>query len=181
MTDDESIAEFREKQARFYAIIEHCITLHQTIEDYPEDEFAAVLGGETPRARAIFQVVRGLESKLELIRAAVPSNAQEPWTQLASLLNKVRQSAKARNEIAHARPVQHGGMIQINVRTENGRIREAVSATCIEEGRWELHKGSKVDPVFWNEKSMREQYGRMDVLFGELIAVVKAIRPDPPT
>ncbi len=71
--------------------------------------------------------------------------------------------------------------IQINVRTENGRIREAVSVARIEEGRWELHKGSKVDPVIWNEKSMREQYGRMGALFGELIAVVRAIRPDPPT
>jgi len=110
---------------------------------------------ERRRARAIFQVVRGSEPKLELIRASVPSSVQEPWVQLASLPNQVRQSAKALNEVAHARPVQHGGMIQINVRTENGRIREAVSATRIEEGRWELHKGSKVDGGLEREKYAR--------------------------
>ena len=65
------LARFIEHKDRFFALIGHCVTRYQSIEDSLPGVFAAALGGDPARAHAVFAVVRGLEAKLNLISAAL--------------------------------------------------------------------------------------------------------------
>jgi hypothetical protein len=91
--DAESADErtFREKQRRFYALVGHCILRFQHVEDYLEDVFAAILGGGRDRADAIFASVRGIDRKIQTIKASATGLSGKPWNGLDSLLAKVRQ------------------------------------------------------------------------------------------
>jgi hypothetical protein len=83
--DDEGDAKdraFRKKQTRFYALVGHCILRFQHVEDYLEDVFAAVLGGKRDRADAIFASVRGVDRKIQIIRAAATGLSGKPWDEL---------------------------------------------------------------------------------------------------
>jgi len=183
MTDDglTSAEEkaFREKQRHFYAAVGHCILRFQHVEDYLEDVFAAVLGGSKGRADAIFASVRGVDRKIQIIKAAATGLSGPPWDDLPSILDTVKEVSEMRGQIAHASPVQNGGMVRLNVRTEHGRIVEVLSGEQIEESRWELHKRAKQTIVFTIEDLLRG-YDRIDRLFGDMIAFVKSANQSAP-
>ncbi|KRQ92667.1 hypothetical protein CP49_32975 [Bradyrhizobium valentinum] len=63
--------------------------------------------------------------------------------------------------------------MRIHVRTENGRIVEAVGVEQI-ESRWELHKQAAKDRSVFTAEDLLGEYNRIDDLFGEMIAFVKA-------
>lgn len=177
MTADDATDEraFREKQRRFYALVGHCILRFQHVEDYLEEVFASVLGGSRPRADAIFASVRGIDRKTEIIRAAATGLSGEPWDQLPPLLRRVKEASDVRGQIAHANPVQNGGLTRINVRTENGRIAEVVGVEQVTDSRWELHKKAKQTTIFTEEDLLRE-YNRTDGLFGDMIKFVTSVQ-----
>jgi hypothetical protein len=174
--DDELSTEraqaFAEKRTYFYAMVGHCILRFQHVEDYLEDVFAVVLGGKKDRADAVFASVRGVDRKIQIISTAATGLAGPPWDDLSSLLVRVKEASDMRGQIAHANPVQHGGLIHVRVRTENGQITESLGVERIEEGRWELHKRAKQTTVFTIE-DLQRGYDRMDKLFLDVIAFVK--------
>jgi hypothetical protein len=179
--DDKEEAEeraFREKQTRFYALVGHCILRFQHVDDYLEDVFAAVLGGRRDRADAVFASVRGIDRKIQIIRAAATGLSGKPWDELSPLLATVKEVSEARGQIAHANPVQSGGMIRVNVRTDKGRIVETLGAERITDSRWELHKQAKEKIIFTVEDLLRE-YHRIDKLFGDMIDFVKSAQNPP--
>ena len=155
-----------------------CLT-DQHVEDYLEEVFAAVLGGKKDRADAVFASVRGIDRKIKIIKAAATGLSGLPWDDLTSLLTAVKEVSDMRGQIAHASPVQHGGTIRINVRTEQGRIVEVLGAEQIEEGRLELHKRAKQTTVFTFE-DLHRGYDRIDKLFADMIAFVKLANENPP-
>jgi hypothetical protein len=71
MTDTLEDKDFERERTRFYALIGHCVTRYQAIEDYLPELYAAALGGDPVKAAAIFDVVRGLEAKLDIISAGL--------------------------------------------------------------------------------------------------------------
>jgi hypothetical protein len=175
MADDAETTEereWREKQRKFYALVGHCILRFQHVEDYLEDVFAAVLGGSRSRADAIFASVRGIDRKLQIIKAAATGLDGQPWDHLIPLLNSVKDVSGVRGQIAHASPVQNQSL-RIRVRTENGRILETVG---VEQGesRLELHKQAAKDRIVFTVEDLLREYNRIDDLFGEMIAFVKA-------
>jgi hypothetical protein len=183
MTDDQNedaeVRAFREKQRRFYALVGHCILRFQHVEDYLEDVFAAVLGGRRDRADAIFASVRGVERKIQIIRASATGLSGNPWDDLDSLLAKVKAASEVRGQIAHANPVQNGGLIRINVRMEGGQIVETVGMERVSESGFELHKqAAKVKIILTAEDLLRE-YNRIDKLFGDMIAFVNSAQNPP--
>jgi hypothetical protein len=169
---------FREKQRRFYALVGHCILRFQHVEDYLEDVFAAVLGGKRDRADAIFASVRGIDRKIQITKAAATGLSGKPWDELNPLLAQVKEVSSVRGQIAHANPIQNGGMVRINVRTEKGQIVETLGVERITDSRWELHKQAKENIIFTAEDLLRE-YNRIDKLFGDMIAFVKSTQNPP--
>jgi hypothetical protein len=131
------------------------------------------------RAGAIFASVRGVDRKIQIIKAAGTGLAGPPWDDLAALLATVKEVSDMRGQIAHATPVQNAGILRINVRTdEEGRIVEAVSAEKLQEGRFELRKQAKQTIVFTIE-DLHRGYDRIDKLFVDLIDFVKSAHNPP--
>ncbi|KRQ97004.1 hypothetical protein [Bradyrhizobium valentinum] len=116
--------------------------------------------------------MRGIDRKLQIIKAAATGLEGQPWDRLIPLLNTVKEVSGIRGQIAHASPVQNQSM-RIHVRTENGRIVEAVGVEQI-ESRWELHKQAAKDRSVFTAEDLLREYNRIDDLFGEMIAFVKA-------
>jgi len=174
MTNDESPEKFRAEQQQFYALVGHCILRFQHVEDYLADIFAAVLGGSTARADAIFASVRGIERKIQIISAAAVGLQGEPWPQLLPLMNRVKKASDIRGQIAHANPVRHGGSFKIKFRKDGDRIVETVGVERVEDARYELHKRAKETTIFKVE-NLRREYDFMDHIFTDMIAFVKAI------
>nr|WP_294815924.1 hypothetical protein [uncultured Sphingomonas sp.] len=104
------LARFIEHKDRFFALIGHCVTRYQSIEDSLPGVFAAALGGDPARAHAVFAVVRGLEAKLNLISAALTGQDGMPADYWPSLLHRIAAAAEARNQIAHSAPVSFGAI-----------------------------------------------------------------------
>jgi hypothetical protein len=178
MSNEVSIGISDEERRRFYAMVGHCVLRFQHVEDYLEDTFAVVLGGARERADAIFASVRGLERKIQLIRAAAIGLAGEPWDGLDALMTRVKTASDVRGQIAHANPVQKGGLIRIKVRVEEGRVIETTGVERVEDDRMELHKNQR---IFATDDLLRE-YNRIDTLFGDLVRFVDRIRTrHPPT
>lgn len=170
---EEDQREFEAHRLRFYALIGHCVTSYQTVEDYLPKVFSAALGGSEAKASAIFQLARGLEAKLDAVMAALvesPESQQSRWTRL---LRRVAKAAEARNQIAHASPVHHGGGLTI-IMSENPEKKSQVIQTG--RSRMELRKRTKAGEKVWTEELMRNEVERNIELFRHLIGFVKELR-----
>jgi hypothetical protein len=177
--ENAEVSAFHKKRTLFYAMVGQCILRFQHVEDYLEEVFAAVLGGTRNRADAIFASVRGVERKIQVIKASAIGLSGRPWDDLESLLAKVKAASDVRGQIAHANPVHNGGMIRINVRMEGNEIAETLGAERITASRFELHKHAKEKIIFTAEDLLRE-YHRIDKLLGDMIAFVRSIETPPP-
>jgi hypothetical protein len=169
---DAVLAEFEKHRARFYALIGHCVTRYQSVEDYLPDVFGAALGGHAERAVAIFAVARGLEAKLNLISAALTGANQAIADRWSHLLKRVADAADARNQIAHARTVQNAGMINVRLGNEN----TPGKATRVKPQRMELRKRRGADESVWTLEMMIQEAERSSKLFGHLIAFTKTLK-----
>jgi hypothetical protein len=169
---DAVVAEFEKHRARFYALIGHCVTGYQSIEDYLPDVFAAALGDNSKKAVAIFAVARGLEAKLNLISAALTGADQALVDRWSGLLKRVATAADARNQIAHARTVHKGGMINIRL-GDNGAPGKA---TRIEPSRMELRKQKGANENVWTLEMMIQEAERSFKLLGHLIAFAMTLK-----
>src|ERR1700730_10402323 len=105
--------DFERHRRKFYALIGHCVTGYQSVEDYLPDLFAAALGGDTAKAGAIFAVVRELEAKLNIITAALIGTEERYRTRWTTLRPRVAKAAEARNQIAHATPTHNAGLLHV--------------------------------------------------------------------
>lgn len=172
MSDDRR--ERDEEERLFYALIGYCVTRYQSVEDYLETVFAAAIGVEREKSDAIYRVVRGLEAKLDIITAAFMGADDNHSTKWSRLLPRVSAAASARNRIAHARPVFHGGTHTV-VLGEN----EVVSVTQTEPGRMELHKTTKQGTTVWTLASLREEHQRSLALWQHLVGFVLELEGKP--
>jgi hypothetical protein len=179
ITDDDdgeaALAEFEKHRARFYALIGHCVTRYQSIEDYLPEVFAAALGGNAKKAAAIFAVARGLGAKLDMISAALTGTNAAIAKRWQSLLKQVAASADARNEIAHARAVHHGGMLRVTLGNESA-LGKVVRA---EPARMELRKRKGSIETLWTLHRMIDEAERSSKLFGHLIAFKLTLEGKP--
>jgi uncharacterized membrane protein len=57
-------AEFEKHRSRFFALIGHCVTKFQAVEDYLPAVFAVALGINEAKALKIFNLTRGLDTRL---------------------------------------------------------------------------------------------------------------------
>jgi len=165
--DDEAApAEFEKHRTRFYALIGHCVTRYQSVEDYLPEVFAVALGGDAKKTVAIFAIARGLEAKLDMISAALKGGDRAIAVRWSNLLKRVVSAANARNQIAHARTVHHGGMIAVQLENENtpGKV------TRVELPRMELRKRTGANEALWTLDMMIQEAERTSKLFGHLIA-----------
>jgi hypothetical protein len=173
LTDEAETAEekkWHEERRKFYALVGHCILRFQHVEDYLEDVFAAVLGGSRSRADAIFASVRGVDRKLQIIKAAATGRDGQPWDRLVPMLDAVKDVSGVRGQIAHANPVQKG-LFRIRVKTEDGHIVETLGVD--HENRWELHKQATKERIVFSPEDLLREYKRIDDLFGEMVTFVK--------
>ena len=159
-------AEFEKHSTRFFALIGHCITKYQTLEDYLSDVFAAALGINEAKALKIFNHVRGLETKLAMISEALNDATEEHQLRWQTLLVRVRAAADARNQIAHANPVHHAGPIVIVVDDDL----QVKSAKRTGSDRMELRK--RASNAVWTTELLIAEHERASRLFGHLIAFV---------
>ena len=168
---DAEWAEFEKHSTRFFAMIGHCVTRFQCIEDYLPDVFAAALGINEAKALKIFNLTRGLDLRLPMISGALSDATDEHQQRWATLRKHIHAAAEARNQIAHASPVHRGGCLVINC---DGF--EVKSVTKIEPDRMELHKQTQNSKAIWTTERLIAEYQRVDKLFGHLIAFVKRLK-----
>ena len=161
-------AEFEKHRSRFFALIGHCVTKFQSVEDYLPDVFATALGINEAKAPKIFDLTRGLEMRLDMISESLSDAPDEHRQRWETLLKRIRAAAEARNQIAHAKPVHRGGGIAISLDAEL----QVISAKKTEPDRMELHKKKTI----WTEELLIAEYGRADKLFGHLIAFVMRLK-----
>jgi hypothetical protein len=177
LKSDEQV--LREKERRFYARVGHCILRFQEVEDYLEELFAAVLRGRRDRAYAIFASVRGIDNKIQIIKAAATGLRGKRGDRLASLLRTVKEVSNVRGKIAHARPVQHGPTRRIKVQTSKGRTVEIQTREPFEAGNWQLHKvATEQTTIIFTVDDLRREYNRINELFLDMIAFVSELSPD---
>lgn len=70
-------ADFTKHYFRFFALIGQCVTMFQTVEDYLPTVFAAALGINEAKALKIFNLTRGLDTRLLMITEALSDVAVE--------------------------------------------------------------------------------------------------------
>jgi hypothetical protein len=167
-----ALAEFEKHRARFYALIGHCVTRYQSVEDYLPDVFGAALGGHVERAIAIFAVARGLEAKLNLISAALTGSDQALADRWRRLLKRVADAADARNQIAHARTVHNAGMMIVRLGDENRSGEVTVGGSQ----RMELRKRMGTNESVWTLEMMIQEAERSSKLFRHLIAYTMTLK-----
>jgi hypothetical protein len=163
-------AEFERHRTRFFALIGHCVTQYQTLEDYLPDVFAAVLGINEAKALKIFNHVRGLETKLAMISEALSDATEEHQLRWQTLLKRVRAASDARNQIAHANPVHHGAPVQI-IMGDNFQVK---SVKRTGSDHMELHK--RASNTIWTTELLIADHERAFRLFGHLVAFVKRFK-----
>lgn len=166
------VAEFEKESARFYALIGHCVTRYQSVEDYLPEVFAAALSGDAKKADAIFGIARGLDAKLNMISAALTGADQALTLRWNSLLKRVTEAAEARNQIAHARTVHNGGLVGVAGGTGNAPGK----AFRLKPPRMELRKGKGPNEMVWTLDLMIQEAERSSKLFGHLIAFTKTLK-----
>ncbi|GEM_PF-2264328 len=172
MTDDHR--ERDEEKWLFYALIGYCVTRYQSVEDYLETVFAAAIGVEREKSNAIYRVARGLEAKLDMITAAFIGADDGHAAKWDRLCGRIAAAASARNRIAHASPVFHGGVHTVML-GEN----EVVSVTQTEPARMELHKTTKGGTMVWTVSTLREESQRSRELFLHLVGFVMELEGKP--
>jgi hypothetical protein len=165
-------AEFEKHRTRFFALIGHCVTMYQTVEDYLPDVFAAALDVNEAKALKIFNHTRGLETKLAMISEALSDASEEHQLRWQTLLQRIRVASDARNQIAHANPVHKAGMVIVEV----GENFQVISAKKTESDRMELHKPAKNSKTIWTIDLLVTEHDRVFKLFGHLIAFVKRLK-----
>ena len=91
-------AEFEKHTTRFFALIGHCVTKFQSVEDYLTDVLATALGINEAKALKIFKLTRGLETRLDMISEALSDATDEHQQRWKTLLVRIRKAAEARNQ-----------------------------------------------------------------------------------
>jgi hypothetical protein len=169
---DTQIVEFEKHTARFYELIGHCVTRYQAVEDYLPTVFGAALGGDLGRAEALFAIARGLEAKLNMISAALTGADDKIAVRWSNLLKQVAAAAEARNQIAHARTVHNGGLVGVQLATDDtpGKV------TRIKPARMELRKRSGAGEKVWTIETMLQEAKHCSKLFGQLIAFTMTLK-----
>lgn len=170
---EEDRRRFDAHRVRFFALIGHCVTQYQSVEEFLPKVFAAALGGSEAKALAIFALARGLEAKLDAITAALTDAAAEHKNSWASLMKRVAKAAAARNQIAHASPVHHGGSMTIILDREPTRVHRVVQTGW---SKMELRKRTRAGEAVWTAELMEREWERAGVLFSNLIAFSKDLR-----
>jgi hypothetical protein len=165
-------AEFEKHRSRFFALIGHCITIFQSVEDYLPNVFAVALGINEAKALKIFNLTRGLDIRLAMISEALSDAADEHKQRWEALLKRIRAAAEARNQIAHANPVHHGGRITVEI----GEGFQVKSVKRTGSGRMELHKQTQNSKAIWTTELLITEYNRASELSGHLIAFVKRLK-----
>jgi hypothetical protein len=165
-------AEFEKHRTRFFALIGHCVTKYQAVEDYLPDVFAAALDINEAKAVKIFNHTRGLETKLAMISEALSDAAEEHRLRWQTLLQRIRAAGDARNQIAHANPVHQGGRIVIEM--DDGFQVKSLKRT--ESDRMELHKQAQNSKTVWTIDLLVSEHDRAAKLFGHLIGFVKRLK-----
>jgi hypothetical protein len=169
-------AEFNQHRSRFYALIGHCVTRYQAVEDYLPELFAAALGGNAGKAVAIFAVARGLEAKLNLVSAALIDADKQHQSRWADLLRRIASAAMARNEIAHARPAHR---VEITAFVSRGS-QVSPKAPVLSTRRMELRKRTRGCETVWTANLMAAEHQRTDKLFCHMIALAMELRGEKP-
>jgi hypothetical protein len=154
---------------RFFAMVGRCISSEQFIEDHLEAVFELALGGDAGRARAIIEIVLGLEKRLALIGAALKDSPHHgQWVDLSK---RARAAYEARNQIAHARSTLNAGGALIlldgdpKLPTAKGRVIHQ------DAPRMELRKRTRGgEHHVWTTDRLREEHARLERLFQHLVA-----------
>ena len=165
-------AEFPEHRTRFFALIGHCVTRFQSVEDYLPNVFAAALGINEAKALKIFNLTRGLDLRLAMISEALSDAADEHRQRWETLLKRIRAAAEARNQIAHANTVHNAGGLTIQI----GDGFQVKSLTKTGSERMELHKKTQNSETIWTTELLIAEHDRAFKLFGHLIAFVKRLK-----
>ncbi|MBF9234784.1 hypothetical protein [Microvirga alba] len=173
-TDPEFLA-LKEHAARFYALIGYCVTHYQSLEDTLPDLFAVALGAEQKKALAVFSAVRGLEDKFAIISAALLDATKEQKHEWASLRVRIKLASDARNQIAHANPVQ----IPVIKITRRNEVPSPVGIIGTGgPGRMELRKQTRNGERIWTLDLLREERARIVELSNQLCAFVVRLKKE---
>jgi hypothetical protein len=159
-------AEFEKQYFHFFALIGHCVTQYQTLEDFLPNVFAVALGINEVKAQALLNIPPTLEPKLEMISVSLSDAAEEHQQRWKKLRKHIDSAKTTRNKIAHGRPVIIGGGVLLNL-TSSG-----VEAKKIGTPHMELHKQKGKDKVVLTTELLMAEYRRADKLFSHLLAFV---------
>jgi hypothetical protein len=85
-----------------FQLIGHCVTSYQSVEDYLPDLFWAGIGGDEEQNRAIFSAVRGIETMLALIDAALLLRNEDRLKEWKVLRRRLVDASLERGQIAHS-------------------------------------------------------------------------------
>ncbi len=137
------------------------------------------LASDKPKAIAIFATVRGLESKLALVSAALTGDASRltRWVELGA---RVQRAFGARNQVAHARPRKNGGVVGIILSGPPGAPDTTSQIVYGEPAHMELVKRTRAKEVVWTEDMLRAEHASVSKLFGHLVAFTMELRGETP-
>lgn len=124
------------------------------------------------KALKIFNLTRGLDIRLAMISEALSDATDEHQQRWEALLKRIRAAAEARNQIAHANPVHHGGGITVEI----GEGFQVKSVKRTGSDRMELHKQTQNSKAIWTTELLIAEYERASKLFGHLIAFVRRFK-----
>jgi hypothetical protein len=168
-------AEYDAHRRQLYELIGHCITSYQSVEDYLPDLFAAALGGDDDQSLAIFSAVRGIETKLALIDAALLRQNEDRRREWNALRRAIGDACVERGQIAHSQPTSVGH-VTIIVSPEGGDSRVSVG------DQWmETRKTTKSGELAWTVEKLRSSHRGLRTLFSAQIAFVQLLRGEDPT
>lgn len=176
MTDQRApswMEAFEAHSDRFYAQLGRCIAMYQTVEDYLPQVFSAALDAPQDQAVAIFDVARGLDAKLRMIKAAMSTHQPHLRKRWSDLAKRVKTAADARHEMAHGEPVHAQGGPQFAA-TELGPHK------MIELGQMEIWKKTNVGTSKLTLDDMVAEASRSDVLLNQMIALECRLTNKPP-
>ena len=150
--NDDDPKEVERSARAVYFYIGQFLTRYQTIEDSLLGLFKIALSGSEDRATRIFNQVNGLESKLELVSAALLEKDDDFRSVWSELRTRIKLCFDNRNQIAHSTAFTAGRGLMIVFDEEKKET--AIAGYKQKYTQLKLEKKTKSGAVVWDEKML---------------------------
>ncbi len=181
-TREDDLKAIREHEREFFYAVGLCVTEYQKVEDFLSDIFVKALNIEPKIGKTIFELYRGIETKLEAIGAVITVHHSSLESQWKTLQIRVTKAQANRNTIAHSTPtfVSARLILHMDDVDENGVGRLEYDKTS-EPSHFRLIKRRKEHEVQWKLPALNSEIQLLRKLFrAEIVLSHKLEGRQPP-